>query len=109
MDAQEFLLSDSAALIWWLSLALGMVVSLVVATLLWLIHRTAVGIKQRAAGIWDTGQRVANNTIHIPTLYRVNEAVGGIIDTAGRIEKNAAAIRSHAATCKGCPACLSRR
>ena len=39
--------------VWWASLALGVVVSLVVALLLWLIHRTAVTIDASVAQIWS--------------------------------------------------------
>ena len=92
--------------IWWISLALGLVVSLVVAMLLWLIHRGAVTIDGRVSRIWDVGQRVANNTVHIPALYKTNEVAGQILATALRINAGAAAIESHATGCPGCPQCM---
>ena len=61
---------QAAQFIWWTSLALGLVVSLVVALLLWLIQRTATVIDGHVARIWEVGQRVANNTVHIPALDR---------------------------------------
>ncbi len=92
--------------VWWASLALGVVVSLVVALLLWLIHRTAVTIDASVAQIWSVGQRVANNTVHIPALYRTNEAAGEILANALRINSNAIALETHANGCPGCPQCL---
>ena len=97
---------QAAQLIWWVSLALGLVVSLVVALLLWLIHRGAASIDGHVARIWDVGQRVANNTVHIPTLYKTNEVAGQILATAVRIDVGAAAIESHARGCPGCPGCM---
>ena len=105
----EFLPSSpeaAANFIWWTSLVLGLVVSLVVALLLWLIHREAAIIDACVSKIWDTGQRVANNTVHIPVLYRTNEAVAQILATALRINDGAAAIEAHANGCPGCPHCM---
>jgi len=99
--------AEQAALFVWISsLVLGLVVSLVVALLLWLIHREAVIINGVASKIWDTGQRVANNTVHIPTLYRINEGVDAILETALRINDGATAIETHANGCPGCPQCI---
>ncbi len=97
---------QAAQFVWWISLALGLVVSGVVSLLLWLIHREASRIDGLVAKIWDAGQRVANNTIHIPLLYRTNEMAGGILASAARIEQGARAIRDHAQDCPGCPACV---
>ena len=94
--------------IWWTSLLLGLVVSGVVALLLWLIHQGAATINARVARIWDVGQRVANNTVHIPALYKTNDVAGQILSTALRINAGAAAIESHAQGCPGCPACMLR-
>ena len=52
------------------------------------------------------GQRVANNTVHIPALYKTNEVAGQILATALRINAGAAAIESHAKGCPGCPQCM---
>ncbi len=92
--------------IWWASLVLGLVVAGVVTLLLWLIHNTAVKIDDAASDIWDTGQRVANNTIQIPILYRINNAAGKILATALRINDGATAIETHANGCPGCPHCM---
>jgi len=97
---------EAAVFIWWTSLLLGLVVALVVTLLLWLIHRTAYNIDVTASHIWDTGQRVANNTIHIPILYRINNAAGKILGTALAINDGATAIETHANGCPGCPHCM---
>jgi len=105
----DFLPADpegAATFIWWASLALGLVVALVVTLLLWLIHRTAASIEGGVSDIWDTGQRVANNTIHIPILYRINSVAGKILGTALQINDGAAAIKAHANGCPGCPHCM---
>ena len=101
------IIADQAAtFVWWSSLALGLVVALVITLLLWLIHRTAVTINEVVSKIWDSGQRVANNTIQIPILYRINTAVGKILATAIQIIAGAAAIETHASGCPGCPHCM---
>ncbi len=92
--------------VWWTSLAIGVVVSGVVSLLLWLIYRGAATIDGRVAQIWDAGQRVANNTVHIPELYKTNAVAGEILATAVRINAGAAAIEAHAAGCPGCPQCM---
>ena len=97
---------QAAQFIWVASLIVGLVVALVVTLLLWLIHNTAVAIDNTASDIWDTGQRVANNTIHIPILYRINEVAGKILATAGNILAGATAIKTHAEGCPGCPHCM---
>ena len=81
---------EAANFIWRASLALGLVVALVVTLLLWLIHQTAKAIDNTASKIWDTGQWVANNTIHIPILYRINTVAGKILGTALQINDGAA-------------------
>ncbi len=99
--------ANAAALFVWVSaLIIGLVVSLVVALLLWLIFRQAVIIDGVASKIWDAGQMVANNTIHIPILYRINEDIDQILVTALSINAGAAAIKKHAEGCNGCPSCL---
>lgn len=106
MDALPTSPEQAAQFVWWTSLALGLVVSLVVAMLLWLIHRTAVRIDGLVSGIWDVGQRVANNTVQIPALYKTSELAGEILATALRIDAGAAAIEAHASGCPGCPQCM---
>lgn len=97
---------QAAQFIWWVSLGLGLVVSGVVALLLWLIHAAAVRIDETVARIWDVGQRVANNTVHVPALYKTNAVAGEILAAAGSIAGASAAIETHTNGCPGCPQCM---
>ena len=91
------LVSEGAAYtVWWISLGIGLVVILVVAVLLTLIVRTARQIEGTAAEIWTVGQRIANNTVHIPLLHRTNQIVDGILERVSGIDGAAAAIERHA-------------
>lgn len=94
--------SEGAAYtVWGVSLGIGVVVILVVALLLTLIVRTARKIEEGVAEIWTVGQRVANNTVHIPMLHRTNQLVDGILERAGGINGATAAIEEHALDCPG--------
>lgn len=97
---------EASAFVWQVSLVLGLVVAVVVTLLLWVIHRTARSIDMTASKIWDTGQRVANNTVHIPILYRINSVAEKILASALDINKGAEAIKTHAKGCPGCPHCM---
>ena len=91
------LVSEGAAYtVWWISLGIGVVVILVVAVLLTLIVRTARQIEGAAAEIWTVGQRIANNTVHIPLLHRTNQIVDVILERASGIDGALAAIERHA-------------
>ena len=91
------LVSEGAAYtVWWVSLGIGVVVILVVAVLLTLIVRTARQIEGVAADIWTVGQRIANNTVHIPLLHRTNQIVDGILRRASGIDEATARIEEHA-------------
>ena len=94
------------ATLWTIAVVLALVVTLVVAVLLIAIARTAKDIEKGAASVWTNGQRVANNTIHIPLLYRTNEAVETILERAGGILRSSRAIAAHAEECPGCPTCM---
>ncbi len=96
------LVSEGAAYtVWWISLGIGAMVIVVVAVLLTLIVRTARQIEGTAADIWVVGQRIANNTVHIPLLQRTNRVVGGILERASGIDGATAAIEEHALDCPG--------
>ncbi len=87
--------------VWWVSLGIGVVVILVVAVLLTLILRTARQIDGAVSDIWTVGQRIANNTIHIPLLNHTNRVVEDILDRASGIDGATAAIEQHALDCPG--------
>ncbi len=106
MDTAPGSAAQALMVVWWSSLGLGLVVSAVVAALLWLIQRSAKTIDGRVSRLWDAGQRVANNTVHIPALVKTSEVAGQILAVALRIDAGAAAIESHAKGCPGCPQCM---
>lgn len=87
--------------VWWVSLGIGAVVILVVAVLLTLIVRTARQIDGAVSEIWTVGQRIANNTVHIPLLNHTNRVVDDILERAGGIDGATADIESHALECPG--------
>ena len=90
------MVSEGAAYtVWWISLGIGVVVILVVAALLTLIVRTARQIEGATADIWTVGQRIANNTVHIPLLHRTNQIVDGILERASGIDEATARIEEH--------------
>lgn len=96
--------------VWGVSLAIGVVVILVVALLLTGIVRTARQIQEDVSQIWIVGQRIANNTVHIPLLHETNRILGNILERAPGIDRAASNIEEHAESCPGCPQCvLSRR
>ena len=70
---------------WWISLAIGLVVTVIVALLLLVLTRTAEQIEAGAAEVWRVGKLIANNTVHIPLLVRTNQVVAEILDAAGGI------------------------
>ena len=91
------MVSEGAAYtVWWISLGIGVVVIVVVAILLTLIVRTARQINTVAGDIWIVGQRIANNTVHIPLLNRTNRLVDGILERASGIDEAVARIEEHA-------------
>lgn len=91
----------AATTVWAISLALGLVVIMVVAVLLTLIVRTANQIDGAVSAIWTVGQRVANNTVHIPLLHHTNRAVEGILANAIAIDGATGLIEAHANDCPG--------
>ena len=97
---------QTVAQIWTLSLVIFAVVLVVVAVLLTLILREARRIHAGVAEIWNVGQKVANNTIHIALLGTTNQIAGRILESAKGVVAATAAVQAHAAGCPGCPACV---
>lgn len=91
---------------WILTLAIYAVVLVVVAVLLTLIVREARRIKAGVSAIWNVGQKIANNTIHIALLDTTNHVAGRILESAKGVVAATAAIKAHAGECPGCPACV---
>ncbi len=94
---------------WFLANVLLVVVSIVAWLLLRWVIDAARAIKAEVAQVWANGQRVANNTIHIASLFQTKDAVGAIIEKAGGIATHAKAIEAHAKSCSGCPACFLKK
>lgn len=92
--------------VWLASLLVFTVVLIVVALLLTVIVATARRILGGVEAIWNTGQRIANNTVHIALLKDSNLAAGQILASAGGIVEATSAIHAHATTCPGCPKCV---
>ena len=92
--------------VWIVTLVVYVVVLLVVATLLTLILRTARDIRGGVSAIWNVGQRIANNTIHIALLRKTNVVAGKILASAVGIVHATAGVEAHAKDCPGCPACI---
>lgn len=98
--------ADAVRQMWIVTLVIYGVVVLVVATLLTLIVVTARKIHAGVSAIWTVGQKVANNTIQIALLDTTNHLAGQILESAKGVLDATAAIKTHAASCSGCPACV---
>lgn len=91
---------------WIVSLVIYAVVLVVVVVLLTLILTTARRIHEGVGAIWVTGQKIANNTVHISMLTPINHRVRNILESAKEVAGATAAIKDHAKSCPGCPACV---
>lgn len=101
--------ADAVQKLWIVTLVVYGVVLVVVAILLILILRAARDIRDGVGAIWNVGQRIANNTIHIPMLNTTNLVAGRILRSAVGIVHATKAIETHAGECAGCPACVLGR
>lgn len=99
--------ADTVQQVWIVSLAVFLVVVLVVAVLLTLILSAAKQIHGGVSAIWTSGQKVANNTIHLALLDHTNYLGGKILESAARIAAATGIIATHASSCPGCPACVT--
>ncbi|MGQ0764667.1 MAG: hypothetical protein ACT4OZ_03270 [Gemmatimonadota bacterium] len=98
--------AEAIQTVWSLTLLIGVVVLVVVAILLTLVLRAARDVRGGVSAIWNTGQRIANNTIHIALLAKTNSIVDRILIAAGGVAGATAAVHAHARECPGCPACV---
>ncbi|MAO99095.1 MAG: hypothetical protein CMQ60_04665 [Gammaproteobacteria bacterium] len=69
-------------ILWSVSLGIGLVVTLVALILLLIIIGDAKTIHFAVSKIWDTGQKVANNTIHIPILKKTSDNLEKTLNSA---------------------------
>ena len=98
--------ADTVRQVWVTTLVIYGVVLVVVAGLLTLILRAARRITAGVAEVWNTGQKIANNTVHIALLDKTNAVAAEILASAKGIVGATAAIKAHAEGCPGCPACV---
>ena len=98
--------ADDVVQVWMSSLVVFVVVLAAVAALLTLILLEAGKIKHGVAQIWNVGQKVANNTIHIALLDTTNHLAGRILASAVGVVGATGALQAHAAGCPECPACV---
>jgi K+ transporter len=101
--------AETVAQVWTLSLVIFAVVLVVVAVLLTLILREARRIHGGVAQIWNVGQKVANNTIHISLLATTNHLAARILARAAGVVAATGELKAHAEDCPGCPGCVLGR
>lgn len=77
---------------WWLILALGLVIVLVVAIMLTIIIVSARRIEHAAGDIWIAGKAIAANTVHIWHLTQTNTTAKAILGVANEIAAGAGSI-----------------
>lgn len=98
--------AEAVQIVWTWSLVVFTVVLVVVAVLLTLVLHAARDINAGVAAIWNVGQRVANNTIHLALLEKTNAGAEAILESAVGVIKATSAVEAHAGDCPGCPACV---
>jgi hypothetical protein len=77
-------LSDGVVLAWWLSLAAGLVIAVVVWLLLEILRRTVLAIEEGVEAIWTMGKRVAQNTATTHTLVTTKARGEDLLGELGR-------------------------
>lgn len=97
---------ETVETVWITTLVIYGVVLVVVAALLTLIVVTAKRIRAGVGAIWVVGQKIANNTIHLALLQQTNAVVATILQSAVGVIRATGAIKGHAESCPGCPACV---
>ena len=98
--------AETVQRMWIITLVIYGVVLLIVALLLTLIVREARRIKAGVSEIWNVGQKIANNTVHIALLDRTNHVAAQLLQSAKGVVGATAAIKAHAEECPGCPSCV---
>lgn len=93
--------------LWWITVGVLFVVCIVATGLLQNILVVVRNIDVNVNEIWTVGKRIANNTVELWMLGRVNSIVADIRAVAFRINDTASAIATHAAQCRHCPSCAT--
>ena len=104
----EMSITPQVMLLWQIAPAVLLAVTVIVAGLLYVLNGRARQIDLAVGRIWQAGQRVANNTVHVPQLFQIADGVDAILETAGLIAGHADAIERHAKACPGCPQCIAQ-
>lgn len=76
---------------WWITLAIGLVVALVVWALLEVLRRTVNEVERGVDDLWESGQFVAQNT---QTSHLLGATVARGTDLVEEVERHRAAGRS---------------
>jgi hypothetical protein len=66
--------------LWWVTLALGLVVALVVWGLLEALRRTVLEVERAVDDVWTMGKRVAQNTATSHLLATTKERGGELLE-----------------------------
>lgn len=82
---------SSNQIAWWITLAVGLVVALVVWALLEMLRRTVKDIEKGVDEVWTMGKRVAQNT---QTSYLLQTTIARGGELAEELEQHRAAGRS---------------
>ena len=80
-------LSDGVVVAWWVALAVGLVVALVVWALLEILRRTVLEIDAGVKAVWTMGKRVAQNT---QTTYLLQTTKARGVDLLAELEQHRA-------------------
>jgi hypothetical protein len=75
---------------WWITLAIGLVVALVVWALLEILRRTVNDVETAVDEVWTMGKRVAQNTATTHTLFVTKERGVELLE---ELQQHAAASR----------------
>jgi len=78
----ELALSTNQTL-WWVTLAVGLVVALVVWALLEALRRTVLEVDRTVEELWTMGKRVAQNTATSHTLRTTVDRAGDLLAELG--------------------------
>ena len=73
--------------VWWVTLAVGLVVAIVVWGLLEHLRRSVNGVEPAVVRVWTMGKRVAQNT---STTYLLHATKDRAVDLLGELERHRA-------------------
>ena len=76
--------------LWWITLAVGLVVAIVVWLLLERLRRAVVEVDRAVSGVWTMGKRVAQNTSTTYLLDTTKERGVELVEELGEHARGAA-------------------